>query len=74
MVSGSAPAPVANALYQRRWRARQKHPVYAVYQVEFERDAVLQALINRSDVPANEILDRVHRAGAKRRDPGMGGT
>ena len=46
----------------------------AVYQVEFERDAVLQALINRSDVPANEILDRVHRAGAKRRDPGMGGT
>jgi hypothetical protein len=33
-------------------------PARAVTQVEYERDAVRQALINRSNLSANEIADR----------------
>jgi hypothetical protein len=58
MVTLKTPALNANALYQRRWRARQRNPVHSVYQVEFKRDAVRQALINRSHLSANEIADR----------------
>jgi hypothetical protein len=58
MVTLTAPARASNALRQRRWRARQRNPAHAVYQVEFERDAVLQALINSGGLSANEIHDR----------------
>jgi hypothetical protein len=42
----------------RRWRARQRNPIQAVYQVEIERDAVLQALIDSGRLSANDISDR----------------
>jgi hypothetical protein len=54
-----APAPNPNALYQRRWRERQKHPVIVVGHIEYERDAVLSALIRS---------ERLSQAQAERRD------
>jgi hypothetical protein len=56
MVADATPNLVG--VRQRRWRLRQKTPARAVYLVEVERDVVLQALINRSDLSANEIADR----------------
>ena len=58
MGTRTAPAPTANALYQRRWRARQKNPVHAVYQIEFERDAVQCALIKTGRLTQAEIERR----------------
>ena len=60
MVTRVAPDLSPRGVRQRRWRLRQKPPARAraVYLVEFERDAVRQALINRSDLSANEIADR----------------
>jgi hypothetical protein len=58
MVTLCHPALNANALRQRRLRARQRNLIHAVYRVEFERDAVRRALINSSYLSANEISDR----------------
>jgi hypothetical protein len=58
MVTCAAPNPSLVGVRQRRWRLRQKPPARAVYLVEVECDAVRQALINRSDLSANEIADR----------------
>jgi hypothetical protein len=54
MVPLIAPVTASNALRQRRYRARQRNPVHAVAQVEFERDALQQALINRSNLSAKK--------------------
>jgi hypothetical protein len=64
MVTATAPAINCNALRQRRWRARQRNPVHAVYQIEFERDAVLRALLNsgRLTQAETERRDFVGRA------------
>lgn len=59
MVTRAAPAINPNALYQRRWRERQKHPVIVVGRFEYERDAVLSALIKTK---------RLSQAEAERRD------
>jgi hypothetical protein len=58
MVTRAAPNLTPRGVRQRRWRLRQKPPARAVYLVEVERDAVRQALINRTDLSANEIVDR----------------
>jgi hypothetical protein len=71
MVTSPTPNLSLVGLRQRRWRLRQKPPARAVYLVEVERDAVRQALINRSDLSVDEIADRDCIA---RRDCGAGGT
>ena len=46
MVTRTAPASTPNALHQRRWRERQRNPIRSVSHVEYERDAVLRALVH----------------------------
>jgi hypothetical protein len=58
MVTNATPNLSLIGVRQRRWRLHQKPPARAVYLVEVERDAVRQALINRSNLSANEIADR----------------
>jgi hypothetical protein len=48
---------------QRRWRQRQKFPVHVVAKIEYERDAVLQALIktkrlSQAEVQRRDLVDR----------------
>ena len=52
-----APACNAGAVRQRRYRARQRKPTRTVYQIEVERDATQQALIDSSRL-SKEIADR----------------
>jgi hypothetical protein len=56
-VASVAPACNASAERQRRYRARQRKPTRTVYQIEVERDATQQALINSSRL-SKEIADR----------------
>ena len=53
-----APACNASAERQRRYRARQRKPALAVYQVEIERDAVLQALIDSGRIAHTQTANR----------------
>jgi hypothetical protein len=46
MVVTDMETATAVAIRQLRWRQRQKDPVHALGRVEYERDAVLQTLIN----------------------------
>lgn len=43
---------------QRRWRMRQKNPVRSVGRIEYERDAVLEALILTGRLSETEIFRR----------------
>jgi hypothetical protein len=58
MVTSLAPAPNDNALRQRKWRARQKDPIQAVYLVTVPPDTVRKALLSTCRFPANEISHR----------------
>ena len=53
-----APACNASAERQRRYRARQRKPALAVYQIEIERDVVLQALIDSGRISHTQIDTR----------------
>jgi hypothetical protein len=58
MVARATPALNPNALHQRRWRERNRNPVHAVCQIEFERDAILRALINSGRIAQTDIWRR----------------
>lgn len=58
MVTRTAPGLTVNALMQRRWRERQKHPVRYVCRIEYERDGLLRALLNTGRLPQADIWRR----------------
>jgi hypothetical protein len=43
---------------QKRWRQRQKFPVRVVGRIEYERDAVLRALLNTGRLSQDEAQRR----------------